>query len=207
MRFRVLLIILISVTVASCGTVIMPFVVGPRPKNVTNKSIVSNAVAVFQEYGFPPAMVESDIGIVITDWTVLTNIGSEVAAAIITEALLGTAETYRQRMKLTLTVDETKNTFTIRPMKQQLTTLYGWSAQGLNDTDMQRLENIATDITARLGGAKGKLKWKNLPQTSYAQKAQASSQKTAESEFDGGTELVLVMVGTVVLIITLMFSE
>ena len=194
---RVLFAVLISITVSACSTVIMPFVVGQRPTDVTNKTIVSNAVAVFQEYGFPPAMVDSDIGIVVTDWAVLTNIESEVTAAIVTETLFGTAETYRERMKLTLTVDETKNTFTIKPMKQQLRTLRGWSAQSLSDTDMQGLEKIANDITARLGAPKGELTWRTPP---------SHSKKDIQSELSE-TEVALITAGTIVLIIVLLFRE
>jgi hypothetical protein len=164
MRFICLASVII-ISVSGCSTVVFPTINAGCPIETANQDVSAAAVYALQQYGFSVAVASPDIGLIVSDWKILTSAGEEVAAAIFSGMMLGAyrSETYRERMQLTFSINRQAEILAIKPHKQQVTRLYGWSDAALDNQDMLLVQNIMTTAVSTMGGSVASLRWAYPP--------------------------------------------
>ena len=119
----------------------------------TSEDLVAVTALVLQEYDFTVTVANSSVGIVTTDWRTVSSTAEEVVN------VLFTGQAYRERMQLSVVVNQAKNTVVIKPKKERYSGLYGWSLCKLESNDKQLLCNIAETIKIRVNGVSDTVIW------------------------------------------------
>lgn len=143
MKIGIIVCLFLVFLVNGCAPIVFPATYALYPKDKDIKSAISIIALVLQEHDFTLSVVNSDVGIITTDWK---STGSAAMEAI---GILG-GNPYHEHIKLSINIDTANNRIIIKPVKQTYSKLGGWSDVRLGDKDQKMLDTIAKDISSRL---------------------------------------------------------
>jgi len=130
--------------VTGCSQVIMPTIQTPCPPDKDNNFITAAMVLALQDYNISAEVVSPEIGMVTTNlFTVSSGLEETVNVLL-------TGYTYKEAMKITIIIDKSKNLIVMKPLKQQLTGIFGWQLVKLDQRDRVLLTKLSQNMAIRM---------------------------------------------------------
>jgi len=147
-----LLVLILSL--AGCAVTAPPMpTIGVGYTEAEVRDLVEAVVLILHQHDFVITLANSEIGLITTDWRIISTELSETVGLIIAD------DPMKMRMQLSIMVDKTSKKVKIKPSKQTHSTIRGWSYSELYESDKLILQDIAQGIAERIGSSPNDVTW------------------------------------------------
>ncbi len=156
-------LLVLILNVVGCAVTAPPMpTIGVGYSEAEVRELVETIALVLHQHDFVITLANSDIGLITTDWRIVSTELSE------TIGLLVANDPMKMRIQLSIMVDTADKSVKIKPSKQTHSNIRGWSYDELYESDKKILYVIAEDIAEKIGSSANDVTWQGsvpLPAT------------------------------------------